>query len=221
MLAVGLASLWLLATPIIADAIARLSEHYPALELAQATRAQAIVILGGGGQRSYAPEYAGPAADYGLLERLSYGAFVARHTGLPILVSGAPSEAVAMKTSLARDFGVEARWMDGQSRDTYENSRFSAKILAKAEITRIVLVTSSAHLWRAAQEFKSVGLEVIPAPAGVWGPREAGALRFIPSPAGLMRSNAAIYEMLGEPMRRVQAALGLRERLDTRVSGAR
>ena len=35
-----------------------------------------------------APEYGGPAAGPGLLERLSYGAYVARRTGLPVLVSG-------------------------------------------------------------------------------------------------------------------------------------
>ena len=64
------------------------SEHYPPLDLPRAADAQAIVILGGGGQRSFAPEYGGPAADPVLLEKLNYGAFIARKTGLPILVTG-------------------------------------------------------------------------------------------------------------------------------------
>ena len=63
LLALGLGSLWLLSLPVVADALTRLSEHYPPLDLAQPTQAQAIVILGGGGQRAYAPEYGGPAAE--------------------------------------------------------------------------------------------------------------------------------------------------------------
>src|ERR1019366_7833211 len=57
LLALGLGSLWLLATPVIAEAITRLAEHYPPLDLSQLGGAQAIVILGRGGQRAWAPEY--------------------------------------------------------------------------------------------------------------------------------------------------------------------
>ncbi|MGA2191357.1 MAG: YdcF family protein, partial [Steroidobacteraceae bacterium] len=220
LLAAGLASLWLFSTPIVADAVSRLAEHYPALDLSRPTGAQAIVILGGGGLRTFAPEYLGPEADFGLLERLSYGAFVARHTGLPILVSGAPQEALAMRTSLARDFGTATRWMDDQSRDTYENARFSARMLVPEGITRIILVTSSTHLFRALHEYQDAGFDVVPAPVGVWAQRELGALRWVPSPAALMRSNLAVYELIGEPVRRLQAALKLRERFDKKAAGA-
>ena len=48
LLALGLGSLWLLSLPFVADALTRLTEHYPPLDLAQPTQAQAIVILGGG-----------------------------------------------------------------------------------------------------------------------------------------------------------------------------
>jgi uncharacterized SAM-binding protein YcdF (DUF218 family) len=218
-LTVGLVSLWLFATPIVADAVSRLAEHYPALDLSKPTNAQAIVILGGGGVREFAPEYRGPSAEYVLLERLSYGAFVARRTGLPILVSGGLHEAIAMQTSLLRDFGTSTRWTENQSRDTYENARFAARILSAEGIKRIILVTGSAHLWRAAHEFQSVGLDVVPAPTGVWAPRETGALRFVPDAAALVRSNAAVYELIGEPARRVQAALGVRERFDKKAAG--
>src|SRR6202042_3159619 len=57
----GLVSLWMLSIPVIADALSGLAEHYPALDLSRATGAQAIVILGGGGQVSRAPEYDGPS----------------------------------------------------------------------------------------------------------------------------------------------------------------
>jgi uncharacterized SAM-binding protein YcdF (DUF218 family) len=50
--------------------------------------AQAIVILGGG-RRLFAPEYSlGETVSSGTLERLRYGAMVARESHLPILVSG-------------------------------------------------------------------------------------------------------------------------------------
>jgi uncharacterized SAM-binding protein YcdF (DUF218 family) len=212
-------SLWLFSTAFIADTLSRLAERYPALDLSQPTDAQAIVIIGGGGIRTFAPEYEGPAPEYVLLDRLTYGAFVARRTGLPILVSGAPDETFVMKTSLARDFGITVRWVEGESRDTYENARFCAPILQAAGIKRIILITMSTHMFRAAQEFQSAGFEVTAAPSGVWTLREGGVLRFIPSPGALTRSNSALYELLGEPARRFQAALGVRERLDTKAAG--
>jgi hypothetical protein len=45
------------------------------------------------------------------------------------------------------------------------------------------------------------------------------ALRYIPGASGLERSNAAVYEMIGEPMRRLQQWLGIRERLDKKAVG--
>lgn len=214
----GVASLWLLSTPIVADQVTRLAERYPALDPQQPIDAQAIVILGGGEERVQAPEYRGAVAGVVLLERLAYGAFLAKQTSLPVLVSGSPREGVAMSTTLARDFGVRARWVDGQSHDTYENAHFSARLLRPEGIKRIVLVTSSTHLWRAAHEFMGVGFEVVPAPEGILTDREPGIFSFVPGPGALLRSNAAIYELLGEPMRRLQAALGIRERLDRKAS---
>src|ERR1700722_4053818 len=60
LIGLGLASLWLLSTPVVADALSRLAEHYPPLDLSRPSGAQAIVILGGGGWRDTAPEYGGP-----------------------------------------------------------------------------------------------------------------------------------------------------------------
>jgi uncharacterized SAM-binding protein YcdF (DUF218 family) len=219
LLALGLAALWLFATPVVADVLERLVAQYPALDIDKPTQAQAIVILGGGGERDFAPEYRGPAPEYVLLERLSYGAFVARHTGLPILVTGAPLEALAMQTSLSRDFGMPPRWVENRSRDTFENARYTAQMLKVEGIRRIILITSSTHLWRAAHEFEDAGFQVVPAPQGVWAPRDMKALRFIPGAAGLERSNAAVYEMIGEPMRRLQEWFGIRERFDKKAVG--
>lgn len=208
--ALSLAALWLLSTAVIADGLERMAAHYPALDLSRPVGAQAIVILGGGGYRKYAPEYGGPAPDYAMYDRLAYGAFVARHTGLPVLVTGNGMEAVAMRVSLSRDFGVQTKWVDNAAKDTYDNARDTARILRAAGITSVVLVTSDDHLWRAAHEFAAAGLSIVPAPADVWAPREIGTMRFVPTATGLMRSYEAVYELVGEGIRDVLVATHLR-----------
>ena len=144
----GIAILWMLSTPIISDAVSGLTEHYPPLDLGKNTGAQAIVILGGGGQITRAPEYGAPAAQTILLEKLSYGAFVAHKTGLPILISGAGIEASAMRETLLRNFSTTVSWVDSEAGDTFENARNSAKLLKAAGIHRVILITRSIHMWR-------------------------------------------------------------------------
>jgi uncharacterized SAM-binding protein YcdF (DUF218 family) len=211
LISTGLGSLWLLSLPIVADALTRLTSHYPALDLAQPTHAQAIVILGGGGQRAYAPEYGGAAAEPLLLERLAFGAYVARHTGLPVLVTGNGIEAEAMSATLARNFGIEARWIEARAYDTFDNARNSAQLLRADGVQRIILVTSATHLWRAAHEFSATGLEVVPAPVGMLAERDRGLQRYLPDIAALGRSYTASYELLGEPVRKVLALTHLRK----------
>jgi uncharacterized SAM-binding protein YcdF (DUF218 family) len=216
---VALISLWLLSTPIIAEAVEHLAVRCPPLDLSKPVKAQAVVIIGGGEHRDFAPEYQGPAAMAGLLDRLAYGAFVARRTGLPILISGAPEEAHAMEVSLQRDFGTATRWVDNRSGDTFENARLSARILRPLGITHIILITSATHMWRAAHEFEDAGFDVVPGPEGEMSVRHDGVFRFVPSPSALWRSNLSIYELIGEPMRELQEALGVRERFDRKMAG--
>ena len=72
----------------VADGLLRLvDDSPPPVTLAQARSAQAIVILGGGVRRN-APEYGGDTVGRLTLDRVRYGAFVARATGLPVLVTG-------------------------------------------------------------------------------------------------------------------------------------
>jgi uncharacterized SAM-binding protein YcdF (DUF218 family) len=206
----GLASLWLLSTPLVSDALTGLVEVYPPLDFRQAADAQAIVILGGGGQRPFAPEYQGPAAEPLLLERLSYGAYVAKKTGLPVLVTGFSIEARAMHDSLQRNFGVETRWIDTDAYDTFQNARNSARILSADNVHRIVLVTRSTHMRRSVQEFAAAGFDVVPAPVGILAMRDFSTLRYMPDPEALLRSHMAIYELIGEPVRIFLSASHLR-----------
>lgn len=208
---VAVCALWLLSTPMVAYELTRAADRFPPLDLTKPVQAQAVVILGGGGHRRSAPEYGGePAADLELLDRLSYGAYVARKTSLPILVSGATHEAEAMRASLVRNFGVSVRWVENRSRDTFDNAHYSAQILFAEHIARIVLVTSDTHLWRATQEFKSAGFDVVPAPVPLWDLPEESKLAWVPGADALLHSQRALYELIGDRVRVVLAALHIR-----------
>ena len=207
----GLLSLCALSTPYVADVLSRIAERCPPLDYRQVSRAQAIVILGGDGGRFTAPEYGGaPAAENALLQRLDYGAFLARKSALPVLLTSDPENTAVMAASLSRDFGVTARWLDIRSGDTFQNASNSAAMLRTAGVHTILLVTSSTHMLRSTREFEATGLAVIPAPAGVWSRREAGVFLFIPQSDALSRSQTALCELLGELVREVLAALHLR-----------
>jgi uncharacterized SAM-binding protein YcdF (DUF218 family) len=204
--AAGVALLWALSTPLIADLLVRWIERYPALDLAKPVDAQAIVILGGG-VRVGAHEYGGAAPGATTLERVVYGARVARATGLPVLVSGSHYEAIAMNEFLQRDLMVTPRWMEGHSRDTRENARMSAAILEPAGVHKVVLVTSAAHMPRAVVEFEQAGLGVVPAPAAMWTLRDPGILRWVPNADALVRSQRALYEVLGRVVQKLRGLL--------------
>lgn len=201
LLGAALATLWLLGTPVVASGLARLAQRCPPLDPGKPTNAQAIVILGGGRARDFAPEYGGPMVSSELLERVHYGAFLARRTGLPVLVSGTWGETRAMRATLERDFGVATRWADSRSRDTFQNAADSSQLLRADGVTRIILVTSADHEWRAMQEFASAGLEVVPAPTDLWAPLRGGLILYLPTAMALWRSSNALYELIGNVAR--------------------
>lgn len=211
LLVTGITLQWLLATPVVASALSIAAQRYPALDLARPVEAQAIVILGGDRARRDASEYGGaPAAGDGLLERVAYGAYLAHHAGLPLLISGFPNEVQAMRASLSRDFGVEPRWIENHSRDTFESAQLSVPMLQAGGVRRIVLVTSAVHEWRAVHEFQSAGLTVVPAPEGFWSWPGFGLRRYWPNPAALKASTDALHEILADLARRAMLVLGVR-----------
>ena len=202
--AVCIVTLWALCTPILANALAHATEDYPALDPARLTasqaRAQAIVILGGG-VRFDAPEVGGDAPNAVTDLRLIEGARVARATHLPILMSGSAREAAAMRRFMEGDLQLPVRWVESESRNTHENAVFSAAILGKEGIRRIILVTSSLHMARAAAEFAAAGFEVTAAPAEMLTRDQLGALAIAPNVMALYRSYSALYELAGRLVR--------------------
>ncbi len=83
--------------------------------------------------------------------------------------------------------------------------------LLKADgVERIVLVTHGTHMWRSVHEFTAAGVEVVPAPAGMTASRDDGFMSYVPAPDALLRAHAAMYELLGDPVRAFLAASHLR-----------
>jgi len=113
---VGVLGLLALSLPSVSHALLRAVDQSAVIDFTQARAAQAIVILGGGIRRE-APEYGGDTLGRLTLERVRYGALVARRTKLPVLVSGGAvyggtAEAVLMKQALEEEFGIEVRWAE-------------------------------------------------------------------------------------------------------------
>jgi uncharacterized SAM-binding protein YcdF (DUF218 family) len=209
LIAISLGLIWLGSLPVVANWLQRQADRYPPLELSKPVNAQAVVILAGGSVRM-APEYGGPAIADDTLERVDYGAYVARRTSLPVLVTGSAREAEAMRATLVRNLNITPRWVENRSGDTFENARFSARLLRVDHITRVILVTTGTHEWRAVHEFMAAGLQVVPAPVGNRIPESLGVHSFVPEVGALMHSHEAVYELIGEPVRELFAALHLR-----------
>ena len=99
--------------------------------------------------------------------------------------------------SLALDMGLPARQVkvDAESRNTRENAQYSKRLLASIKGPRI-LITSAAHMPRAVACFRKVGVEVVPWPVD-YRRTGSGPGSWLPKPATLFRSNAALHEYAG------------------------
>jgi uncharacterized SAM-binding protein YcdF (DUF218 family) len=202
--AVGVVSLTLLSLPAVGALLVQLLDNTPPFDTARAKDAQAIVILAGGA-RPYAREYGGPSMGVITLERVRYGARLARVTGLPVLVSGgsvqgSPPEALLMRNALVQEYGVPVRWTETRSRNTHENAIRSAEILRASGVSRIILVGHSFDFPRTRNEFLSAGMDVIAAPINIPPDRPTEIGDFLPSPRGLQRSYYALYEIMANAL---------------------
>lgn len=204
----GFGGLWLMSLPAVMQWGASLLEREPVLAEAQwsglAQRADAIVILGAGREQND-PGWGG-ADQPGLmaLERLRYAARLARASGLPLAASGGlhygqpPSEAALMADSMARDYGLNIRWLEEESRTTWENALFSAQLLQPQGVRRVVLVTQAWHMPRARWCFEQAGFEVITAPMGYLSAGYARPMGgWLPESRVISQSSQLLNEAIG------------------------
>jgi len=208
MTASGLGLLYIASLPVTADILLSGLEPKTALSektlLANDKPPQAIVILAAG-RRYHAPEFASDTPNGLALERIRYGVWLARHTLLPMLISGglateqSPSEAELMKQLIESEYALPVRWIETKSHTTYENAQYSSTILKAEGIESIYLVTHARHMKRSVQMFEKFGLDVIPAPTVFDGKglRDLTFRHFLPKARSLNRTAQVFHEWAG------------------------
>lgn len=204
---ITLAALYGLSMPLVTQQLASHLENQPALTQDRwpqlADHASAIIILGGGREPAD-PAWAADQPSLFAVQRLRYGARLARASSLPVLVTGGlhfdrpPSEARIMADTLQQDFSVAARWLEERSRTTWENARFSAEILQPEGIATVVLVTDAWHMRRARWSFEQAGFQVIPAPQGFYSANPDKPLGgWLPESRAFWQNTQLLNELLG------------------------
>ena len=177
---------------------------------AESKATTAIVVLGGGTE-PLAPEYGTSNLYHASLERLRYGLWLARETGLPVAFSGGmgwsqpdgPAEAQVAARIAANEFSRPLKWIEDNSRDTRENAIRSVALLRRAGIRHIVLVTHAVHMPRAMADFEQVAGEDVrieAAPMGGARSLERPVLKWLPSADGATDVRDILRELLGRAL---------------------
>lgn len=191
--------LYAVSTPLLASFLLERLEQRAPLS-ADLTRAQAIVVLGGGVQEGEPGQKAALGA--GSLERVMMAARAYHRLHIPIAVAGAgpdegPSEASLMKEVLDTDFSIPVTWVEPQSHSTYQNALFTRRLLQPAGIDRVVVVTQAWHEPRALWAFDHVGFQAVPWPAPHQRVKIDSLDAFLPNGDALHDSYVAFHELIG------------------------
>lgn len=209
----GFIGLYLMSLPITVEYAARALEseaplsqsHWPSL----AQQADAIVVLGGG-REANDPAWQADQPSLLAMQRLRYAARLAKASQLPMLLTGGlhygqpPSEAQIMADSLTQDFAIQARWLENDSRTTWENAQFTAAILHREGLRRVVLVTHAWHMPRSRWSFEQFGFQVISAPVGFLSAPSGRPLKgWMPESQALWHNTALLNEALGAVLYRL------------------
>jgi uncharacterized SAM-binding protein YcdF (DUF218 family) len=209
----SISGLYVMSLPITVEYAAHALETEPALTPAQwpslKQQAEAVIVLGGGREVND-PAWQADQPSLMAMQRLRYAARLAKASDLPVLVTGGlhfgqpPSEAQLMADSLQQDFNISAHWIEGESRTTWENAQFSAKILHAQGIRRVVLVTNAWHMPRSRWSFEQFGFQVISAPVGfLGGPHGRPLNGWLPESKAMWQNTALLNEAIGSVLYRL------------------
>jgi uncharacterized SAM-binding protein YcdF (DUF218 family) len=213
----GTLGLWVVSTPAFSGFLkATLTRPPPVLDTAarQALRGapDTVIVVLGGGRRLRSLDYGEPDLSLRTLERLRYGLWLGRQTGLPVAFTGGVGHGARPGTTEAelavrvaeRDFGQRLRWTESRSRDTWENAALTLPLLKAAGVRQVVLVTHDYHQARALAAFaraareQQLNLSLTPAPMGVMRRGTNDQVSdFLPNPEALQASMEAWHEWLG------------------------
>lgn len=169
---------------------------------------ESIIVVLGGGARKLMPEYGGPQLKALSIERLRYGIWLSRQSGIPLMFTGGTprdasddrlTEAALAERTAAQEFGFTLAAREDRATDTRENAAFTAELLRGKSIRRVVLVTHDVHMRRSLRAFRDAlppEVEVIPAPLGLALPGFEWR-DLLPSQEGISRARYLGYEWLG------------------------
>jgi uncharacterized SAM-binding protein YcdF (DUF218 family) len=203
LLVVGIVGLILCGWPPVEWLLSRpLEARYPVRPFRATPGLQAIIVFAAAvSPPLYERPY--PQAGYDTVERCAYAAWVYRQIGpVPVLACGgresgsSPAFAVTMR-ELLRQAGIPENmiWTEEESRSTYENARFGAKILRSHRIYRVALVIDARSMPRAAAALEKQGIRVAPAPSRF---REWDGFReLLPGWKAIQGNEETLHETLG------------------------
>jgi uncharacterized SAM-binding protein YcdF (DUF218 family) len=204
----GILVLLAFSSPLVGGALlASLEDDYPLIAAAACQEADAIVVLGGVTSPPVPPRETIDVG--GGFDRLLHGLRLLRLGKAPILVlsGGGAAGQAGMKISeaarlyqLALEYGVEPRSLrlEERSNNTYENARFTSELLLEEGLSTVLLVTSAAHMPRAAAAFKKQGLNTVAAPTDLRAIDESRLVHaLMPGLNGLEYSTIALREYCG------------------------
>ncbi len=211
LLAVGLAGLLVFAMPMVSGTLMSSLERGLPTTPPPDDKPAAIVILSGDQADVLEAGVETTMVGHLTLERERAGAALARQTGLPVLVTGGVIDpgsatlATIMAKSLKQDFGVEVKWKEERSVDTWQNAAFSAAILRNAGIHSVYLVTHAWHMRRALIAFHAAGLVATAAPVAMDEPPKFGLHSLVPLVSSWQASFYALHEWVGTAWYRLRA----------------
>ena len=214
----GVVALWMSCTTALSRALTLgLLQPPPALTEAAvkglSNQPRTAIVVLGGGRRVSAPEYGSPTLNARSMERLRYGIWLSRESGLPLAFSGGvghneafgATEAELAARIAEREFKLPLRWVEAQSRDTQENALRSVALLKPQGIERIVVVTHAYHMARALRNFEGATarqagdprMQIVGAPVArpTQGPLSPNS--WLPSLRGFEDNHLAMHELLG------------------------
>jgi len=183
-----------------------LERQYPPRPVSAVPSADAIVVLGGaiGAPRPprVHPDLSGAA------DRVWHAARLYHAGRAPLIIASGGTvpwqdqrfrEATAMQRLLTR-WGVPADsvLLEARSANTYENARYTADVVRRRGLDRVLLVTSAQHMRRALATFRSAGVNARPAATDYHvTDGSTSVLDLVPSADALGGSTAAIREYVG------------------------
>ena len=202
--AISVLSLYAFSTPLVSSSLLALAADQPVPRAGTPPEAQAIVLVAADARWANSPaarDAPGPLT----LERIVEAAHLHRSLGLPVLVSGGidrrSGRSLAAMTAavLEQDFQVPVRWREERSTNTFENAAFSAPILMREGISKVLVVAQDWEVPRVLWSFDREGIAAIPATVGV---PSSGIDRIeledvLPGYRGFQDSFYALHELLG------------------------